>query len=223
MVKNELRQFADRQLIKPWLQSKLTLRGINIVVERSDELKIVFKCKQLPHSKKDIPRPPNCPFRIRANYSYRSHKWTLIVVNESHNHTLYPISESPLNSHTNSPQLSSYPISSTSSVSSITTTTTNNNNTSNNNNNYYIASSRLPALPLVRTQRNKQSLNELQLELNNSLLRLNCMQSEEDIKSIYLKLLQVLHNEDTSKPVLPSIQETFRYSHPNDNAFMRFS
>ncbi|SCU98020.1 LADA_0H10044g1_1 [Lachancea dasiensis] len=37
--------FKDRQEIKPWLQKIFYPQGIEIVIERSDSIKVVFKCK----------------------------------------------------------------------------------------------------------------------------------------------------------------------------------
>ncbi|KAH3660549.1 hypothetical protein OGAPHI_007135 [Ogataea philodendri] len=99
--------FDDKQSIKPWLHSQLEPRGINIVIERSDDTKIVFKCKnthtfntstsfstskaQKNGSKESARKNKTlCPFRIRANYSLRAKKWSIVVVNDQHNHALYP-------------------------------------------------------------------------------------------------------------------------------------
>ncbi|AOA61243.1 Transcription factor [Komagataella phaffii CBS 7435] len=128
----EKKLFDDKLLIKPWLQSQLIVKGINIVIERSDDSKIVFKCKNsgvcgtdedhvhfaikqrkranrvkglsvsekednerfISSEKKklkDLRKKHNCPFRIRANFSLRSKKWSIVVVNDEHNHPLYPI------------------------------------------------------------------------------------------------------------------------------------
>ncbi|ODV98109.1 hypothetical protein PACTADRAFT_185490 [Pachysolen tannophilus NRRL Y-2460] len=116
--------FEDRALVKPWLQSKLILKGINVAIERSDETKIVFKCKS-PKRINMIPldsaeeigngngndkgndkgkgkeglvlrkkkKRTHCPFRIRANFSVRTKRWSIVVVNENHNHPLFPINE----------------------------------------------------------------------------------------------------------------------------------
>ncbi|GME96829.1 unnamed protein product [[Candida] boidinii] len=129
----EKKLFEDKHLIKPWLQSKLVHKGINIVIERSDDTKIVFKCKNTnlngknrrykkrKLSKKDdsefkqednnednynkessvegededgdaiLKNKRSCPFRIRANFSLRAKKWSIVIVNDQHNHPLYPI------------------------------------------------------------------------------------------------------------------------------------
>lgn len=122
--------------------------GIHIVIERSDDSKIVFKCKA-PSSptqigsgsigKKPVRKAANCPFRIRANYSIRAKRWTLVVVNSTHNHNHhgcninttpndksidYPITpESPKNENTLPPLIPHYtdliyqqPISTTSNI-----------------------------------------------------------------------------------------------------------
>ncbi|KAG7797410.1 hypothetical protein KL944_004895 [Ogataea haglerorum] len=109
--------FDDKQSIKPWLHSQLVSKGINIVIERSDDTKIVFKCKNShsfasnAHSPKTakVSKPATkdvgkrqksncCPFRIRANYSLRAKKWSIVVVNDQHNHALYPSGSSQADS-----------------------------------------------------------------------------------------------------------------------------
>lgn len=50
-----------------------------MAIERSDNIKIVFRCKS---------GPILCPFRVRANYSIRSKLWTLLVVSDLHNHKI---------------------------------------------------------------------------------------------------------------------------------------
>lgn len=98
--------FTSKQEIKPWLQLKLSNNGINIVIARSDDSKIVFKCKcKFKSNKKNLKKSSNnnssiskptkkqpiipCPFRIRANYSIRLKLWTIVVVNDTHNHHLH--------------------------------------------------------------------------------------------------------------------------------------
>ncbi|KAF6006100.1 hypothetical protein HII13_005220 [Brettanomyces bruxellensis] len=86
------RLFKDKAEIKPWLQAQLAPKGITIVIARSDDSKIVFKCKSESRfhghthkglrlgtrkGKKHCSGPeyavhPECPFRIRANYSVRA-------------------------------------------------------------------------------------------------------------------------------------------------------
>ena len=129
--------FTDKAMIKPWLQHKLLSQGITIVIERSDDCKIVFKCKQppvrtalavgvteprlinangasasasmnagkhnmcnncnkdqtavnsaFPAAKRSRRKKSLCPFRIRANYSIRLSHWSLVIVNNTHNHSL---------------------------------------------------------------------------------------------------------------------------------------
>ncbi|GME99717.1 unnamed protein product [[Candida] boidinii] len=132
----EKKLFEDKHLIKPWLQSKLVHKGINIVIERSDDTKIVFKCKNTNLNGKNrrykkrkllkkiednnnnneeednnnnnnnnnnndeaddeeknsiLKNKRSCPFRIRANFSLRAKKWSIVIVNDQHNHNLYPI------------------------------------------------------------------------------------------------------------------------------------
>ncbi len=102
------RLFKDKAEIKPWLQAQLAPKGITIVIARSDDSKIVFKCKSESRfhghthkglrlgtrkGKKHCSGPeyavhPECPFRIRANYSVRAGTWSLVIVNDRHNHPL---------------------------------------------------------------------------------------------------------------------------------------
>lgn len=78
--------FTEKSEIKPWLQKELRPTGIDIVIERSDDTKIVFKCKYQSNPKSKSKSKSVCPFRIRANYSIRLKLWTLVVVNKNHNH-----------------------------------------------------------------------------------------------------------------------------------------
>lgn len=108
-LKLENQFFTEKADIKPWLQDRLDSLGINIVIERSDDTKIVFKCKyscSSPASEDEnnskITKPKLksksrkskkkkkkfCPFRIRANYSIRLKHWSLVIVNDTHNHPL---------------------------------------------------------------------------------------------------------------------------------------
>lgn len=154
--------FQDKAEIKPWLQKIFYPMGIEIVIERSDNTKVIFKCKaskrgrksrksstngtpnkitstfedtvkecaekfiihddtdlkkqtsekvkeandlktstsmsqelaslssQQPRVKKKraISRFNVCPFRIRATYSLKRHKWSIVVVNNTHSHKL---------------------------------------------------------------------------------------------------------------------------------------
>lgn len=99
--------FNQRNDIKPWLQKIFFPQGIDLVIERSDSAKVIFKCKS-PHSKsRRIANSNNnnndnnnndnnicetkkfsCPFRIRATYSIRLKKWKVLVVNNVHSHDL---------------------------------------------------------------------------------------------------------------------------------------
>lgn len=121
---NEKPMFDDRKQIKSWIQNRLLPLGILIVIERSDDTKIVFKCKSYRYSsafkkvrqkriskkqkqllqkqglldsfeleqklkqKKIKTSSCSCPFRIRANFSIRSNKWSIVIVNGQHNHPL---------------------------------------------------------------------------------------------------------------------------------------
>lgn len=107
--------FKDRSEIKPWLQKIFYPQGIEIVIERSDSIKVVFKCKaakrgkntrasESPHEPFNVPNEPEvkgkkkkkrsvsrfntCPFRIRATYSLKRKKWSIVVVNNCHSHPL---------------------------------------------------------------------------------------------------------------------------------------
>lgn len=142
--------FKDKADIKPWLQKIFYPMGIEIVIERSDNTKVVFKCKASKRGRKSrksstngtpnnttstfedtvkecaekfiihdnkmkndlktntpssVSTPPSsssprgkkkravssfnvCPFRIRATYSIRRLKWSIVVVNNIHSHEL---------------------------------------------------------------------------------------------------------------------------------------
>lgn len=69
--------FRRRGDIKPWLSKQLARQNLKVVIERSDHIKIVFRCR---HSS------VHCPFRIRGNYSLRTKLWSLAVINELHDH-----------------------------------------------------------------------------------------------------------------------------------------
>lgn len=71
--------FDRKESIKPWLVDQLAPWLIVVAIERSDNIKIVFRCKS---------GPVLCPFRVRANYSIRSKLWTLLVVSDLHNHKI---------------------------------------------------------------------------------------------------------------------------------------
>lgn len=83
--------FEKREDIKPWLsECLLEHRGIHIVIERSDTGKIIFKCKN--GSRIDYGtlnqkrRQTTCPFRIRANYSWKNRIWSILIINDHHDH-----------------------------------------------------------------------------------------------------------------------------------------
>jgi hypothetical protein len=101
--------FNEKSQIKPWLQKRLAPLNIDIVIERSDDTKIVFKCKYSNHtinttSKDNKKKKSVCPFRIRANYSIRLKLWSLVIVNDSHNHPIPQISMNDLKSKLLAPQ-----------------------------------------------------------------------------------------------------------------------
>ncbi|KAG0669797.1 hypothetical protein C6P45_003317 [Maudiozyma exigua] len=87
--------FEDKSEIKPWLQKIFFPQGIDLVIERSDKSKIIFKCKAVTRSTTDIQDETttttpiittNCPFRIRASYSLKLKKWNIVIVNNTHSH-----------------------------------------------------------------------------------------------------------------------------------------
>lgn len=88
-------RFTNKDDIKPWLQNNLLhKKGIHVVIARSDANKIIFKCKSSKNKetvdkiKIGSRRQTSCPFKIRANYSIRNHVWTLVIINENHDHEL---------------------------------------------------------------------------------------------------------------------------------------
>lgn len=99
-LKLECQKFDSKDDIKPWLQDNLqSAKGINVVIERSDTSKIIFKCKnkekktkivesKKPSSKTIIRKHTSCPFKIRANYSVRNKVWTLLIVSDEHDHVV---------------------------------------------------------------------------------------------------------------------------------------
>lgn len=70
-------RFAHKDEIKPYLATTLAPSKIVVAIERSDNTKIVFRCRL---------GPGQCPFRIRANHLLKSGLWTLLVVCDLHNH-----------------------------------------------------------------------------------------------------------------------------------------
>lgn len=72
--------FTRKDKIKPWLVHQLAPLQVGVAIERSDNIKIVFRCKS---------GPILCPFRIRANYSIRSKLWSLLVISDLHNHKVH--------------------------------------------------------------------------------------------------------------------------------------
>lgn len=81
------KRFHHKAHIKPWLLLQLRPRGINIVIERSDTNKIIFKCRLGITPTHRYP----CPFRIRANFLIKLKVWLLVVINDTHNHRLQTI------------------------------------------------------------------------------------------------------------------------------------
>lgn len=72
--------FANKEEIKPWLQQQYAPFQLAVAIERSDNVKIVFRCR----AGRSL-----CPFRVRANYSVRSARWTLLVMCDLHNHKVH--------------------------------------------------------------------------------------------------------------------------------------
>jgi len=100
--------FTSRDDIRPWIHDKLSSRGINLVIERSDASKVVFKCKNL-YRKSSTPRntttkiingkqitkrirrsipEDSCPFRLRVSYSVKYKNWMVNIVKHEHNPAL---------------------------------------------------------------------------------------------------------------------------------------
>ncbi|KAH3686174.1 hypothetical protein WICPIJ_002842 [Wickerhamomyces pijperi] len=98
--------FKSKKEIKTWIHDCLDGRGINLVIERSDSSKAVFKCKNL-HRKQNTPRPSvhdaesatgkkklrsvpeeSCPFRLRISYSVKNKSWSVNIINDEHNPAL---------------------------------------------------------------------------------------------------------------------------------------
>lgn len=84
--------FKDRHEIKLWLQKIFFPQGINLVIERSDSSKIIFKCKASTSKHRQnggtVKNRVFCPFRIRATYSIKLQKWNILIVNNVHSHDL---------------------------------------------------------------------------------------------------------------------------------------
>lgn len=105
---NPVPNFKARDDIKPWIHEKLDPRGINLVIERSDASKVVFKCKNL-YRKSSTPRSTttkiingkqvlkrvrrsipedSCPFRLRVSYSVKYKNWSVNIIKHEHNFSL---------------------------------------------------------------------------------------------------------------------------------------
>lgn len=90
--------FNDKSQIKPWLQKIFFPQGIDLVIERSDQSKVIFKCRTVtrPSSNENendneleqklIITTKNCPFRIRASFSLKLQKWNVVIINNTHSH-----------------------------------------------------------------------------------------------------------------------------------------
>ena len=78
---SQLPDFKDRSEIKPWLQRIFFPQGVDIVIERSDRNKVIFKCKGTVASTASA-----CPFRIRATFSLKLKKWNIVIMNNTHTH-----------------------------------------------------------------------------------------------------------------------------------------
>jgi hypothetical protein len=85
----EEKRFTEKSSVKTWLLAELINRkGIRIAIERSDDNKIIFKCKHRANG-------PPCSFRIRANYLIKLNSWSLVVINDTHNHDLNDFPSKP--------------------------------------------------------------------------------------------------------------------------------
>ncbi|CCH44427.1 Iron-regulated transcriptional activator AFT1 [Wickerhamomyces ciferrii] len=105
---NPVPNFKNRDDIKPWIHENLDSRGINLVIERSDASKVVFKCKNL-YRKSSTPRSTttkiingkqvvkrvrrsipedSCPFRLRVSYSVKYKNWSVNIIKHEHNLSL---------------------------------------------------------------------------------------------------------------------------------------
>lgn len=93
----EQARFSAKEEIKPWLQDCLfKYKGIHVVIERSDANKIIFRCKnnskkeiiESKSAKSQIRRQTTCPFKIRANNSFKNKIWSLVVMNSDHDHEI---------------------------------------------------------------------------------------------------------------------------------------
>lgn len=83
-------RFSHKKDIKPWLLKKLGCKkNIGISIERSDAIKVIFRCKPVLSREAEIDPPrrhSTCPFRIRANYLIRNKTWSLVAINDAHDH-----------------------------------------------------------------------------------------------------------------------------------------
>lgn len=90
--------FQEKIDVKVWLQEMFFPMGIDIVIERSDKTKIIFKCKPSDyrsHEPKDLRQKEPvddkrhiCPFRVRCTFSTQLKKWKIVIINNSHSHPL---------------------------------------------------------------------------------------------------------------------------------------
>ncbi|KAL3232807.1 Iron-regulated transcriptional activator AFT1 [Nakaseomyces bracarensis] len=90
--------FTEKLDIKIWLQKMFFPMGIDIVIERSDKCKIIFKCKPSDyrsHEPKEFRADESednkrrlCPFRVRATFSTQLKKWNIVIINNGHTHEL---------------------------------------------------------------------------------------------------------------------------------------
>lgn len=96
----ENKHFTKKGDIKPWLLKHLCeTRGFDIVIERSDDGKIIFKCKngkEKCKSQGNIRRKIICPFKIRANFSIKNQMWSLVILNQQHSHEIIDLSSVPI-------------------------------------------------------------------------------------------------------------------------------
>ncbi|CDK27899.1 unnamed protein product [Kuraishia capsulata CBS 1993] len=187
----EQKVFEEKKNIKPWLQAQLVPRGINIVIERSDDSKIVFKCRSNKSS--DRSKVNQCPFRIRANYSLRSHSWALVVISDRHNHPLlpYPQQRRPEDKRGRSQSHSGMTHQTNSSTNSAVNSAPLASSVSSNLQNLSSQLSSQLGLGQQSFYSSGSKINSLQLELNNLLIQFNSV-SFKNKEEIYVKLINLL-------------------------------
>lgn len=88
-----------RNSVKIWIQNRLQHLGIHLAIERSDDKKVVLRCRNKNHDTSStkvtkgiindsMMHNNNCMFKIRANFSKKQQKWNISIINDKHNHYL---------------------------------------------------------------------------------------------------------------------------------------